>query len=438
MLESYTSIVNLLYVSLLLETSLLFYFVSRKLKNLPYLRKDARPLYLLRIFSEALNLFSSTDMLDDGMIGANFNIKSEALQKFLEKEVKGVGSKIKLINTYISSMEKIDAYISGISSNIKEIFYLILASVISFALYFIPGFSLDAWIFVPSPIRYYSQRILEAQKNLEILNEYSGNSNKSYIDRIKKGMSKVVVFGLIGLGIAIIAAGVILGLNAIHSLPSSNHVQYLGSGYIAFVPNGQTIDYNGHTDPEGELILNNGAKIQDVIWDGQYAGTIIQNHNQIDTLNSQFVGQTDPINNQPYVPLQDFYVIYANNSQVPIQQSIINGQTYYVIEANKINSADIAGFYTYQGWVTNFVEAMNTPGTYAAVLPGNSSLYNQANITGTVAYQTKIYQQYSNFFGGNVLVLTNGTILPYGTTSSPFGSALFNFITPQHIYNSSS
>ncbi|MFP3399557.1 hypothetical protein [Acidianus sp.] len=82
-------------------------------------------------------------MLDDGIIGANFNIKSEALQKFLEKEVKGVGSKIKLINTYISSMEKIDAYISGISSNIKEIFYLILASIISFALYFIPGFSLD-------------------------------------------------------------------------------------------------------------------------------------------------------------------------------------------------------------------------------------------------------------------------------------------------------
>jgi uncharacterized protein involved in cysteine biosynthesis len=143
MLESYTLIVNLLYVSLLLETSLLFYFVSRKLKNLPYLWKDARSLYLLRIFSEVLDLLSSTDLLDDGMIGANFNIKSEALQKFLEKEVKGVRSKIKLINTYISSMEKIDAYISGISSNIKEIFYLILASIISFALYFIPGFSLD-------------------------------------------------------------------------------------------------------------------------------------------------------------------------------------------------------------------------------------------------------------------------------------------------------
>jgi len=434
MLESYISIVNLLYVSLLLETSLLFYLVSRKLKNLHYLRRDARSLYLLRIFSEALDLFSSTDLLDDGMVGANFNIKSEALQKFLEREVKGVGSKIKLINTYISSMEKIDAYISGISRNIKEIFYLIFASIISFALYFIPGFSLDAWIFVPSPIRYYSQRILEAQKNLEILKGYSGNSDKSYIDRIKKGMSKVVVFGLIGLGIAIAVAGVILGLNAIHSLPSSNHVEYLGSGYIAFEPNGQTISYNGHTDPEGELILNNGTTIQDVIWDGQYANTIIQNHNQIAQLNNQFVGQTDPFNNQPYVRLVDVYII---KGQVPIMNTTIDGQTYYVIEANNINPADIAGFYTYQGWVSNFVTAMNTPGTYAAVLPVSSPIFDWTNTTGTVAEQTMRYGGYGAGPGGYVLVLPNKAIIPYGIPFSPAGSAI-PFDSPSQVYSSSS
>jgi len=89
-------------------------------------------------------------------------------------------------------------------------------------------------------------------------------------------------------------------------------------------------------------------------------------------LNGQFVGQTDPVNNQPYVPLQDFYVI---KGQVPIKLATINGQTYYVIEANKINPADIAGFYTYDKWVSNFVAAMNTPGTYAAGLPGNSPVY---------------------------------------------------------------
>jgi len=141
-------------------------------------------------------------------------------------------------------------------------------------------------------------------------------------------------------------------------------------------------------------------------------------------LNSQFVGQTDPINNQPYVPLQDFYVI---KGQVPVEQVTINGQTYYVIEANNINPADIAGFYTYQGWVSNFVEAMNTPGTYAAGLPGNSPVYQWANITGTVAYETHLYQHYiRGFFGGDVLVQPNGTIIPYGINTISRNSSIPN------------
>jgi len=254
-----------------------------------------------------------------------------------------------------------------------------------------------------------------------------------------KGMrSRFVVYGLIGLVIVIIAVGVILGLHSIYSLPS-NHVGYLGSsnGYEAFVPNGQTINYDGHIDPVGDLILNNGNTIDDVVWDGQYANTIIQNHNQIVQLNNQFVGQTDPINNQPYVPLQDVYII---KGQVPIEQVTINGQTYYVIEANKINPADIAGFYTYQGWVPNFVTAMNTPGTYAAVLPGNSPVYGWANITGTLAYETHLYQDYiRGFSGGDVLVQPNGTIIPYGINNNIPVSAYFsNFVVPPQVYNPSS
>jgi hypothetical protein len=205
------------------------------------------------------------------------------------------------------------------------------------------------------------------------------------------------------------------------------------SGYEAFVPSG-TISYDGHTDPVGDLILNNGTTLNHVVWDGQYAGTIIQNHNEIVQLNNQFVGQTDPVNNQPYVPLQDFYVI---KGQVPIQQVTINGQTYYVIQASSINPGNVAGFYTYQGWVPNFVVAMNTPGTYAAVIPGNSPVYDWANVTGTLVYQTKIYQQYIPAFdGGYVLVLPNKTIISYGA-GTPVGSAIpFDF--PQQGYNPSS
>jgi len=257
------------------------------------------------------------------------------------------------------------------------------------------------------------------------------------IIKLYKGTKgKLLGYGLIGIGIVASGLGIILGLNAIHSLPS-NHIEYLGSpnGYEAFVPNGQTINYNGHIYSTGILILPNEKTIDNVIWDGQYASTIIQNHNQIVQLNDQFVGQTDPINNQPYVPLQDFYVI---KGQVPIMNTTIDGQTYYVIEANSINPADIAGFYTYNNWVSNFVEAMNTPGTYAAVLPGNSPVFQWTNTTGTVAYQTGLYEGHGVGGGsGEVLIEPNGTIISYGIIPSPSGTAI-SFDLPQQVYNSSS
>jgi len=236
---------------------------------------------------------------------------------------------------------------------------------------------------------------------------------------------------------AVVAVVVVIALVLLLQTPHRAPVQYLGSpsGYEAFVPNGQTMNYNGHTDPTGTLILSNGTSIHNVIWDGQYASTIIQNHNQIVQLNNQFVGQIDTINNQQYVPLQDFYV---TKGQVPIEQATINGQTYYVIEANNINPADIAGFYTYDNWVSNFVEAMNTPGTYAAGLPGNSPVFQWENLTGTVAYQTMVYEQYGlNGAGGAVVILPNKTIIPYGTFDNIIGSSLKNYVFVQYSYNSS-
>jgi hypothetical protein len=152
-------------------------------------------------------------------------------------------------------------------------------------------------------------------------------------------------------------------------------------------------------------------------------------------LNNDFVGKIDPVNNQPYVPLQDFYVI---KGQVPIMQVTINGQTYYVIDANKINEANIAGFYTYDKWVNNFVAAINTPGTTAAVVPGDSPVFKWQNLTGTVAYQTMLYGHYGPFDGRVVLVLPNKTIIPYGTTLNPSGPSLDNYILVSKLYNPSS
>jgi len=142
------------------------------------------------------------------------------------------------------------------------------------------------------------------------------------------------------------------------------------------------------------------------------------------------------VNNQRYVNLQDVYVV---KGQVPIQQVTINGQPYYVIEADKINPANIAGFYTYQGWVPNFEVAMNTPGTTAAVLPGNSPVFQWSNTTGTVAYQTTVYEGHGVGGGSReVLIEPNETIISYGVTYSPSGSAFSNFTAPYKVYNSSS
>jgi len=264
---------------------------------------------------------------------------------------------------------------------------------------------------------------------------------------------KILGYVVIGIGAAVaVASGIMLGLNAIHSLSSSNHVQYLGSpnGYEAFVPHDQTINYHGHTDPIGDLILPNGTTLHNVIWDGQYSGMIVHNHNEITQLNSVWVSNNswarpvDQLNGQPYVPLQDFYVIY---DKVPVQQVTINGQTYYVIQANSINPANIAGFYTYDKWIPNFEVAINTPGTKAellpqlsgnttSLLPANSPIFYWLNVTGTVAYQTMVYQYGSDFIGGYLLQPPNGPIIPYGITSSPSGLAFLKFTAPKQVYNS--
>jgi len=241
-----------------------------------------------------------------------------------------------------------------------------------------------------------------------------------------------VRYVIIGIVVVVVFATALVLLPPTHRAS----MQYVGSpnGYEAFAPSDQTVNYNGHTDPVGDLILPNGTTLTNVIWDGQYASTIIQNHNQIVQLNNQFVGQTDPVNNQQYVPLQDFYVI---KGQVPIQQATLNGQTYYVIEANKINPANIAGFYTYDKWVPNFEVAINTPGTTAAVLPGNSPVFKWTNTTGTVAEQTTLLPGLGS--GRYVVVLPNGTIIPYGSyINVPGGTPLLNFTAPYKVYNSSS
>ena len=67
---------------------------------------------------------------------------------------------------------------------------------------------------------------------------------------------------IIGVVVVVVVVAALTLLPTLHRTP----MQYVGSpsGYEAFVPSG-TINYNGHTDPTGTLILNNGNTIQNVV-----------------------------------------------------------------------------------------------------------------------------------------------------------------------------
>jgi hypothetical protein len=263
---------------------------------------------------------------------------------------------------------------------------------------------------------------------------------------------KVIGYVLIWLGAAVtVGLGLIAGLHAIHPLSSLNHVEYLGSpnGYEAFVPKG-TINYDGHINPTGTLILPNETIINHVIWNGQYANTIIQNHEQIVQLNSIWVtnnnswaSPVDPFNGQQLEPMQDVVVI---KGLIPIENITLNNQTYYVIVADGIKSEYIADLYTSKELIPDLVNAMNTPGTTAellpkltgntTLLPANSPIFYYPNETGTAAFETELYQYGSDFIGGYVLVLPNNkTIIPYGIIPNPSGLAFLKFTAPKQVYN---
>jgi len=64
-------------------------------------------------------------------------------------------------------------------------------------------------------------------------------------------------------------------------------------------------------------------------------------------------------------------------------------------------------------------------------------VYDWANVTGTLVYQTQLYGHYGPFAGRYVLVLPNETITPYGAIGNIAGASLSNFYVTNQIYNPS-
>jgi hypothetical protein len=153
------------------------------------------------------------------------------------------------------------------------------------------------------------------------------------IKNLYKGAGgKVLEYGLMMIGFSTLVLFTLLGIHGL-MYPNNGHLQYLGSpnGYQGFVPDG-IISYKGHIDPKGELVLDNGTTLNHVIWNGQDANIIIKNYDAIEQLDKQ-----------KHVNLQNVYII---KGEVPTKEAKINGQIYYVIDANRINKRNIIGYIT--------------------------------------------------------------------------------------------
>jgi len=173
------------------------------------------------------------------------------------------------------------------------------------------------------------------------------------IKNLYKGTGgKVLEYGLMMIGFSTLALFTLLGIHGL-MYPNNGHLQYLGSsnGYQGFVPDG-VISYKGHIDPKGELVLDNGTTLNHVIWNGQDVNKIIKNYDAIEQLDKQ-----------KHVNLQNVYII---KGEVPTKEVKINGQIYYVIDANRINKRNIIGYITNSPY--QFLAIINILRTISSIL----------------------------------------------------------------------
>jgi hypothetical protein len=90
------------------------------------------------------------------------------------------------------------------------------------------------------------------------------NSAAQASSSVQRG-GKAKLYAVVGAVVIVIV--LLAALYASGALRPQASVHYLGSpsGYEAFVPNGQAISYNGHTDPTGTLILSDGTTIHNTV-----------------------------------------------------------------------------------------------------------------------------------------------------------------------------
>ncbi|WP_054853831.1 hypothetical protein [Vulcanisaeta distributa] len=214
-------------------------------------------------------------------------------------------------------------------------------------------------------------------------------------------MGRAVIIG-IAVAIVIIAA-VVATLLLTHPLTPRPSITYvsINAPYVFLMPSNGLFELF-YYDSQGNLHVVSTYNVS--------SSTLYQAINVINSFNQQNMGTT--INGQQFIPLS--YMVVIGNStgviQIPVQ-----GNT---ILLDKINPGYWTVVVSDPSDLTKLAYALDVGYKEAATVSGTSDLWYQPGV-GTILQETMNLQHMGGTFsGGEIIIMNNGTIIPYGLIDS--------------------
>ncbi|EZQ01842.1 MULTISPECIES: hypothetical protein [Acidianus] len=120
---------------LLIESTALYFISTKKVEDVEKNWSNIKDVYMIKVFGYILDFISSMDV-EDSLIEV-INVKSKEASKAIEERITSSSNSIKDLAKKIDMIEKVQSYISKISSTNKEMKYTIFASMIVMGLSFV-------------------------------------------------------------------------------------------------------------------------------------------------------------------------------------------------------------------------------------------------------------------------------------------------------------
>ncbi|WP_054854607.1 hypothetical protein [Vulcanisaeta distributa] len=218
-------------------------------------------------------------------------------------------------------------------------------------------------------------------------------------------MSRAVIIGVV-VAVVIIVVAVVATLLLTHPLTPRPSITYISinAPYVFLVPSNGLFELF-YYDSSGNLHVVGTYNAS--------SSTLYQAINVINSFNQQNMGGTT-INGQQFIPL-GYMVVIGNSTgtvQIPVQGN--------VILLDKINPGYWTVVVSDSNDLNKLTYALDVGYKEAAHLSGYSNVWYQPGV-GTIAQETMNLQQYSSnpwFFGGKILIMNNGTLIPWAYMGS--------------------